>query len=835
MYHYSEYQQATQAIPGRDGLTLLISNVNPSLLNLAERYIALGYSVIPLYGDRDPNRAKVAAIPWSEFQRCKPTLDEIRYWFAEQRYQGLAVLTGHISGLVVLDFDTPRAFSHFCCQLPQLIDTYTVKSRRGHHLYFRLPSDLRLPSLKGQGLDLLSDGKYVVAPPTSINGWEYKVSRHTELYTLTRTDVEGILALLGVAAATSPEALPTPELEAAIGVFEDARTTRVTPLKRFLTDYDLLYLYRRLADRRGRNEALFRVSLLARDNGWNISDARACLVNAHIKRPPGGHHRHETSEQRRREAICTIRSAFSRPARTRRQSLSYNTQQLPNGVREALLQLKQTSTIRVVEGLRLAGYMAGQRFTCDEALEKLNGRVGRDSIRQALKAITPSGQPIFDSLPPRTPNPANADLTKSQNQPNNCFLGTAQKPGKIRRGRPAQVFVMPGNLELCEKLGVRSLMSDPIGAEDLQSAKNTRQAVHRELIKRRPGLYPRRWLARRLGVCIRTLQAYNQAIPIQVRPMYLEMPVTWSTLHRIPDDLEVGGTFLQDAVGKCYPARRVIATQLLRKGRHIIYKRRDVNYYFYGDSPPDLAVRLGLHPNAHEWESKQAPMKEYVRQHEKAARRQLEAHQQTVIQRVTMEKASSSPVLLNLPLSEPNSVDSPIGAAPQKLPSKNQNVRSQPKRKRHYRKPLADERMERLAQQIHTQTNRSPYGNPNGMSIFNARRLVDTYGVGAVESALKRMVWMRERDKITNPSGFMVTVSRTLWRQQNGATDLGTSAPRFKGEPTRKGHSTYRQPSKDPLMKSESWLRWRARFAEAQGDWDGAAYWRSKIKKEIPF
>lgn len=816
-------------------MTLLISNVNPSLLDFAEHYVGLGYSVIPLLGDRDPNRAKVAAIPWSEFQQRKPTLDKIRYWFTERQYQGLAILTGHISGLVVLDFDTPAAFSRFCCQLPQLIDTYTVKSRRGHHLYFRLPSDLHLPSLKGQGLDLLSDGKYVVAPPTSINGWEYKVARHTELYTLTQKDVEGILTLLGAAAATSPEPVHTPAFETATGVFEDAETACVTPLSRVLTDYDLLYLYRRLANRRGRNEALFRVSILARDNGWAIADVLTCLVDVHVKQLPNGQHRQETDEQRRREAICTIQSAFSRPARSRRQNLSYHTRQLPNSVREALLQLKQTSTIRVVEGLRLAGYVPGQRFTCDEALEKLNGRVGRDSVRQALKAITPSGQPIFESLPPRTPNPANADIAENQNHPKKCFLGTVQKSGKIRRGRPAQVFVMPGNLELCEKLGVKPSISDLISTEDLQSAKNTRQAIHRELIKRRPGLYLRRWLARRLGVCIRTLQAYNHAIPIQARPTYLEMPVTWSTLHRIPDEFEVGGAFLQDEAGKRYPARRVIAVQLLRTRRHIIYKRRDVNYYFYGDSPPDIAVRLGLHPNAQVWESKQAQMKEYVRQHEEAARQQLEARLQTVIQKTPVEKIASSPVLSNLPLPEPNLVDSPIGAAPQKLPSKNQNVRSQPKRKRHYRKPLADQRMERLAQQIHTQTNRSPYGNPNGMSIFNARRLVDTYGVAAVEQAFKRMVWMQERGKITNPSGFMVTVSRTLWRQHHETTNPGTPAPRFRGEPTRKGRSTYRPPAKDPLMRSESWLRWRAQFAEEQGDWDGAAFWRSKNNREIPF
>jgi hypothetical protein len=55
------------------------------------------------------------------------------------------------------------------------------------------------------------------------------------------------------------------------------------------------------------------------------------------------------------------------------------------------------------------------------------------------------------------------------------------------------------------------------------------------------------------------------------------------------------------------------------------------------------------------------------------------------------------------------------------------------KSKRYYRKPLPDEQMERLAQQVHRLTNTHSDRNIDGLSIFNARRLVETYGVGPAQ------------------------------------------------------------------------------------------------------
>src|SRR5690606_7488733 len=150
---------------------------------------------------------------------------------------------------------------------------------------------------------------------------------------------------------------------------------------------------------------------------------------------------------------------------------------------------------------------------------------------------------------------------------------------------PARIFVMPDNHELCAKLGVKLTWSDPLTEQDLTSAKQTRMAAHPELIKRRPGLYPRRWLARRLGVDAETLDTYNREIPIHVRHCFSEKPITWHNLDDIPLALEIAGAFLEDNTGKRYPAKREIAQKLLARRHTLTYKRQDVNFYWYGEMP----------------------------------------------------------------------------------------------------------------------------------------------------------------------------------------------------------------------------------------------------------
>ena len=65
-------------------------------------YLRLGWSVIPLrYGE------KVPTLAWQVFQHRRAEEDEIRSWFKRWGRINLGIVTGPISGLVVLDID-PR-------------------------------------------------------------------------------------------------------------------------------------------------------------------------------------------------------------------------------------------------------------------------------------------------------------------------------------------------------------------------------------------------------------------------------------------------------------------------------------------------------------------------------------------------------------------------------------------------------------------------------------------------------------------------------------------------------------------------------------------------------
>src|SRR5436190_1411906 len=114
------------------------------MFTAAEAYSALGWSVIPLLGECDPTRPKVPALPWSGFQQSHATPSEHHQWFAEAGFGGIGIVTGHISQLVVLDFDSEDLFKEFHRLYPDLTETRTITSasRQLPHLYFKLPDHL---------------------------------------------------------------------------------------------------------------------------------------------------------------------------------------------------------------------------------------------------------------------------------------------------------------------------------------------------------------------------------------------------------------------------------------------------------------------------------------------------------------------------------------------------------------------------------------------------------------------------------------------------------------------------------------------------------------------
>lgn len=92
-----------------------------------------------------------------------PDLGQYYKWFIE-RNCNLAVLTGN--GLVVLDFDDMDKYRGW-----RGVESYTVKTRRGAHVYIRATEEVNHTSP-------LCEVKYnapVVAPPSIVGEYEYRV------------------------------------------------------------------------------------------------------------------------------------------------------------------------------------------------------------------------------------------------------------------------------------------------------------------------------------------------------------------------------------------------------------------------------------------------------------------------------------------------------------------------------------------------------------------------------------------------------------------------------------------------------------------------------------
>ena len=124
----------------------------------ALRYLDLGFSIIPVQG-------KTCLLPgWSEYQTRKPTKDEVENWFFELNPTGIAIITGEISGIVVLDVEKDADVSGI-----DIPETPTVKTGGGGwHYYFKHPENTKLQNvirIKPK-MDFKADGGYVIAPPS---------------------------------------------------------------------------------------------------------------------------------------------------------------------------------------------------------------------------------------------------------------------------------------------------------------------------------------------------------------------------------------------------------------------------------------------------------------------------------------------------------------------------------------------------------------------------------------------------------------------------------------------------------------------------------------------
>ena len=152
-------------------------------LKAALDYGRLGWSVIPI----EP-RGKRPLLRWQAFQYRRADVPEIAEWFQRWPDANIAVVTGIVSGIVVLDLDPRHGAQESLEQLQGLHGTLpeTVEAHTGgggRHLYFAHPGDVtRNRIAMAPGIDLRGDGGYVVAPPSiHASGEPYRWARSPEV------------------------------------------------------------------------------------------------------------------------------------------------------------------------------------------------------------------------------------------------------------------------------------------------------------------------------------------------------------------------------------------------------------------------------------------------------------------------------------------------------------------------------------------------------------------------------------------------------------------------------------------------------------------------------
>jgi len=142
-----------------------------TMLDAALWYSAQGYSVIPCKADKTP-----AIESWKAYQEKPADNATLTKWFGTgSSAPMLAILTGKISGIDVVDCDNQEAYDKVNELLPDSIHTRTIKTPRGYHLYFQHRPGLVSRAKYMPETDIKTNGGYVIAPPSvNAEGLIYK-------------------------------------------------------------------------------------------------------------------------------------------------------------------------------------------------------------------------------------------------------------------------------------------------------------------------------------------------------------------------------------------------------------------------------------------------------------------------------------------------------------------------------------------------------------------------------------------------------------------------------------------------------------------------------------
>ena len=123
----------------------------------------LGFSIIPI-----KEGSKKPAVTWRAYQARRATREDLDGWFGNGRPFNIGIVTGDVSGVIVIDCDSPEAVAWAEANLP--LTPMMTRTARGQHRFYRHPGrPVRSRARIETGderikIDVRGDGGYVVAP-----------------------------------------------------------------------------------------------------------------------------------------------------------------------------------------------------------------------------------------------------------------------------------------------------------------------------------------------------------------------------------------------------------------------------------------------------------------------------------------------------------------------------------------------------------------------------------------------------------------------------------------------------------------------------------------------
>lgn len=149
-----------------------------NLLEQALAYSRLNWSVIPIKpGEKRP------LVKWEKYQHERADIDLIKSWWTFYPYANIGIVTGQVSGIIVVDIDSLEGHRAYIALFGKIHCTVQQNTGNGCHLIFKHPGNQEYRTIPRiyTDIDIKADGGYILVPPSiHPNGSQYRwvVSPH---------------------------------------------------------------------------------------------------------------------------------------------------------------------------------------------------------------------------------------------------------------------------------------------------------------------------------------------------------------------------------------------------------------------------------------------------------------------------------------------------------------------------------------------------------------------------------------------------------------------------------------------------------------------------------